>query len=623
MQLLENNISALLKRFSFLLMIYSLVRLHFIALYYSSIFNDFREFIQAFIHGVQFDLSILLLINLPLILAHILPLSKVILSKLKGALLWYYIIANGLILMLACIDLAYFKFTGRRTSVDVLYLGGDAIELLPSFIRDFWYLFVLYLTYLLAIWKWGVKTVFDESYPFSFRSILTIIVFIGLSFIGIRGGISFRPITPVTAFKYVSDQYANTVTNTPFVFYYSLTHRGLEKKSYFSDQELDDLDLERNYFSKHGTKKNVVLIVLESFGKEYIGFHQNDSSRKSLTPFLDSVMNHSLVFTNAYANNRTSIKSLNSILTGVPEMMSDPFIHSIYQNNQLPSIKHILKNYQTVFFHGAKNGSMSFDMFMNKLDFDAYYGLNEYRQKRKEGIGPWGVHDLEFLDFTNQEMGSLQQPFFSCVFTLSSHHPFELPEAFKNKFQEGSLPIHKTIEYSDYALKQFFLKSKQSDWYENTLFIITADHTSLTEVYLNKLDNNRYRVPLAFFEPGIDSFSIDSSIVQHVDILPSIVDYLDVNESFESLGRSVWDTVKTPKAVQRLASKVQLIKGDYMLQLRGETDSLWSFYNYIEHPRLNKNLKKSGSTLIPEYEAELKAVLQTYHQSMIENTFVP
>ncbi len=136
-------------------------------------------------------------------------------------------------------------------------------------------------------------------------------------------------------------------------------------------------------------------------------------------------MQQGLTFTNAFANGKRSIEALPSILSSLPAIMDNAFVTSLYSSNPIESLAAILKNkgYQTSFFHGGKNGTMGFDNFTKLVGIDAYFGLNEYPNE-EDYDGNWGIYDEPYLQYFCNQISLMKEPFFTSVFTLSSHHPY-------------------------------------------------------------------------------------------------------------------------------------------------------------------------------------------------------
>src|SRR5690606_22331460 len=122
-----------------------------------------------------------------------------------------------------------------------------------------------------------------------------------------------------------------------------------------------------------------------------------------------------------------------------------------------------------------------------------------------------------------------------------SHAPYTIPNKYKNKFPKGVADIHESIAYTDYSLKKFFETAKTKDWYNNTIFIITADHTS-SEPQEEQWKTNvgKFRIPILFLTPGDESIPVKKveKNFQQIDILPSLMDYLQITTQIISYGKS-------------------------------------------------------------------------------------
>ncbi len=203
-------------------------------------------------------------------------------------------------------------------------------------------------------------------------------------------------------------------------------------------------------------RKNIVIIILESFSKEYTAL----GHRQSFTPFLDSLMKVSIVFENAWSNGTKSIEGIPAIISSMPTWMDNPFINSLYCNNNTHSLPLLLKkeNYFSAFFHGGINYVLNKKVLPNKKIYisKSKNERNEYNND-KDFDGYWGIWDEPFLQFTANKINTFKQPFFCAIFTLSSHHPFKVPEKYQNILPKGKLPIQQSIAYTDLALKKFLL----------------------------------------------------------------------------------------------------------------------------------------------------------------------
>jgi phosphoglycerol transferase MdoB-like AlkP superfamily enzyme len=539
----------LFTRLIFLLLLFSLCRLLFY-MFYAHQFDSCTtpQILYAFVLGLRFDLSILLGANvvflLPLAIGRFfaLPKSIYILNKV----LW--VIANTILIALNLIDLEYFAFTGKRTGIEVLGIADDIGGQINQLIFNYWHIAlligVLFLWLLLRTLRLQYKPIKSNRPKIYFA--IGYAIFIGFSILGIRGGLQLKPLRPNAAFSIEPSKLGNVVLNTPFNIFMTVGIDPIEPVYFFkTDAEVATVLNEWNLqtptsLPTHKLKQNVVIIILESFASEYMGIN---NSYQGFTPFLDSLAKTNLFFPNHFANGRVSMEAVPSILASLPGLMQEPYITSLYQTNQLHGLGSVLSEngYHTSFFHAAKNGSMGFDAFTHNADYMHYYGLDEYEGAAEDFDGNWGIYDEPYLQYFKSHLNTFPQPFASCVFTISSHQPYSLPEQYKKKFMRGELDIHQTIGYVDYALKKFFEAAKKEAWYANTLFIITADHTHMHSRKEYSNVRGDYNVPLIFFHPS-EKLKADTSLVaSQIDIMPSLLDYLHfINPTPALIGQSVF-----------------------------------------------------------------------------------
>ncbi len=358
----------------------------------------------------------------------------------------------------------------------------------------------------------------------------------------------------------------------------------------------------KQYKNNTPTKPNIVIFILESYGREYIGAlnkEANIPNYQSHTPFLDSLCNKSLIYTNAYCNGRQSIHGMSSVLAGIPSF-KDAFTSSPYPKQKIESIVSTLENegYNTSFFHGAANGSMGFLGFSNILGIDNYYGRTEFNNDA-EFDGFWGIWDEPFFQFMKNTLDTEKTPFFSTIFTVSSHEPYIVPEKYKNKFKEGKIPMHKCAEYTDYALKQFFNAAKKQKWFENTIFIMVADHGNQTYYEEYQKAINRFAVPILIYKPNSNLVGVDTDLAQQIDIYPTVLDIIGYQKPFRSWGRSLLDKkTQEPFVINSTGQITQFMKGNYICVFDGK--NAIGFYD--------KNDKALFTNLIANRNAEMNAI---------------
>jgi arylsulfatase A-like enzyme len=529
----------------------------------------------SYIGGLRFDASAIAWTNVLWVLAylaHPAPAHKGA-QRLQMAL---YIIPNAIALFFQFVDLEYYTFSLKRSTADFLQIlstGDDTVSLAPAFIKDYWHILLLYLGAIaFLVWthhRSQERTKHIPTWPW--RVGWRAITVTGMV-IASRGGLQLIPLQPLDAARYGGASVLPVTLNTPFTLLMSWGKSTLQPVRYMSDAEAGRYWPVHHHFTDTamvGTRPNVVVIILESFSAQYSG---RLSGGPGYMPFLDSLMGESLNMTKAYANGRRSIDGIPAILASMPELMDEAFITSPYASRPFTSLANVLgaEGYSTSFYHGGRNGTMGFDGFARSAGFETYVGLNEYTGAAEDQDGHWGVRDRPFLRFFAEGLNEQRQPFFSTVFTLSSHHPYELPAAEMARFKGGPLKIHPTLRYTDDALRGFFLYARQQPWFANTLFVITADHTA--DIDRNGQNYNKatdYWVPLLYHMPGAIAPAQETRVTQHIDILPTVLDLIGHRSPFFSFGHSAWRKDGPPYAIMASNGIYQCVSDELHLQFDG------------------------------------------------------
>jgi phosphoglycerol transferase MdoB-like AlkP superfamily enzyme len=450
----------------------------------------------------------------------------------------------------------------------------------------------------------------------------------GLLVIGARGGYkhSTRPISISNAAKYVDNpRDVAIVLNTPFSLIRTIGKKVLVKYDFFDKERLAEI-YDPHYVPKVSgpfRNENVVIIILESFAREYIGALNKDldnGNYKGYSPFLDSLISKSLTFDVTIANGKKSIEAMPSIFASIPSLET-PYTISHYANNTINGLPGLLKSkgYYSAFFHGAPNGSMGFDSFSRMAGFDDYFGLDQYTDEN-DFDGMWGVWDEPFLNFFANKLGTFREPFIASVFTISSHHPFKVPEKYKDKFPKGPAPILEVVGYTDNALRKFFRQAGTQQWFKNTLFIITADHTN--ESVRKEFQNNYgfYCVPIIFYKPDSDMQGIKHRIAQQIDIMPSVLSYLNFDGEYIAFGNNLFDDSCESFAFNTAGSTYQLFMKDHMLEM--VENKPVGMYNFKTDRFLDNNIVGKDTLLQSEMEEKQKAIIQSYNSRLIDNDMV-
>lgn len=592
--------------------------------------------------GTRFDLTAVLYTNIIYILMMLIPFKFRYNSNYQRAAKWVFFAFNTVGIIANCIDIPYFQFTNRRTTASVFSEFSNDNNIMSVIMQaaiGYWYVTIIGIALIASMWfLYHTPRQTPDNKPklainnWLYYIINTSILGVTLLFVvfGIRGGIGdfVRPITLSNANAYIKEPIeAAIVQNTPFCIIRTLGKKTYKDPHYFETEE-ELTSIYEPIITPHPNgefrNKNVVILIMESFSKEFVGELNkdlDDGQYGGYTPFLDSLIREGLTFEHTFANGRKSIDAMPSILSSIPRLY-EAYILTPYSNNKVDGIASKLakKGYYTAFFHGAPNGSMGFDAFANVSGFKDYFGKDEYNNDA-DYDGTWAIWDEEFLQFFAQKLGTFQQPFMTTLFTASSHHPFKIPEKHKDAFiEEGGHPLHKCIRYSDYALRRFFDSVKDQPWYNNTIFVVVADHTNAPMLKKYITDAGRYMVPIVFYTPDGELKGRKQTIAQQIDIMPTLLGYLNYDEPYVAFGHNLLDSSYTHHyAINNQFQNIQLFTDDSLMFLF-DNHSINSAFNFIKDTDLENDLINTISQeRIDSAEILTKAIVQQYLQRMINN----
>ena len=576
-------------------------------------------------YGLAFDTAAILYLNVLFIVFSILPLQINHTKKYQSFLFYLYFIPNLLGYATNFIDFIYYRFNfGRSTiaALDSLKNESNKTILLVNFLMNYWHVFVLFVL-VSFFWVYLYKKVSISEVQLHSRkvyfgsSLISFLLTSTLIIGGIRGDFkkSTRPINMIDASRNVKNSsQADVVLNTPFALIRTMFSNNFKKVNFVNSTIIDSLVQPiKQYKNNPKSKPNVVIFILESNAKEYFGSFNKDikiPNYKGYTPFVDSLAQHSMIYTNAYANGYKSIHAMSSVLAGIPSF-KDAFTSSPYPKQKTESLVSTLKSegYTTSFFHGAPNGSMGFLGYANILGFDHYYGKNEYNNDA-DFDGVWGIWDEPFFQYFNTTISKEKQPFMATLFSVSSHEPYQVPDKYKGKFPKGDVNIHQCIGYTDYALKQFFASAKKQSWFNNTIFVFVGDHGNTIFYDEYKKEMNKNAVAMMIYKPNSDLVGESKEYAQQIDLYPTILDLMGYNKPFRSWGRSLIGDKKIQPFVIRYSSNLyQFMSGNYICTFDG--NKVVGFYDKKDKD-LKYNLIAKRNAEMDLIELKCKAYIQDY-----------
>ena len=643
--------------------VYFLARVFYLLLNYSYFAIDmtYGHLLDLFLGGLVFDTSAILVTNIPYIVLMLLPWHGKETRLYQQVCRWVFILINGLALCINLCDAVYFRYTMRRTTTTIFNEFSNEGNLGSIIFKEV--LNHFYLVFIFGVIVWALYKLYRSTrlrqrhyvwWQYDIAMLLSLLFVAPFTVAGIRGGFTtaVRPITISNANQYADHPIeAALVLNTPFSIYRTIGKNVFVVPDYFNPEDLEVIfspihqplpdslpdslstlpDSLSTLHSPLFTKKNVVVLIVESFGREYIGALNRsleDGLYRGYTPFVDSLIDRSVTFAHSYCNGRKSIDGMPSILSSIP-MFVEPFFLTPASMNHVSGIARLLadEGYQTAFFHGAQRGSMGFQAFAHATGFQEYYGREDFNADTRFGgdsdfDGTWAIWDEPFLQYYAAKMSDMKEPFMTAVFTASSHHPYEVPEKYKDVYPEEGISIHKCIRYTDMAISKFFKRVSSEPWFQNTIFVLTSDHTNLSDHEYYQTDLGGFCSPIIIYEPGNGARipEIQDKIAQQIDILPTVMGMLHYPKPYFAFGIDLFNTkAEDTWAVNYLNGVYQFVKKDHVLQFDGEkTVGVYALNDSLMRNNLNGHLPYQ-----PWMEQELKAIIQQYMSRMVEDRLLP
>lgn len=501
----------------------------------------FTEFLKAFLYGFYFDLPVIAYLFAPLFLWQLaLPnFSK----KHPSVTKILFLIPNAICLVLNGIDTGFSKINGKRSGFELFSMAGDEGNHIAPYLTDnipslLGLIISFYLIYRFTPTAGNATLLWKKNRIF--RNLLFTPVLLFGWILAARGGLQLRPIRSIDASNYVDASISPLVYSTPLNIMSTWDREGkFFKPRTMSLQDAETfIDANRVVKPQVQNPKNIVVLVVESLSRDYTGF----LNQSFYTPFLDSLSEHSISFTHCFANGSKSIDMVPAIFAGLPNMMEEPYIMSTYNTNLIQNAfyKHKLMGYSSGFFHGSNNGTMGFKSFLKQTGIDHYFGINEYPNKERDYDGNWGIWDEPYLKYVADCIDTMKKPSFNAVFTLSSHHPYEVPQKYEKALPFAPKTINRAIAYTDLSLRHFFEYASKKPWFKETVFVITGDHTSHGLLEYFYCPSGRYEIPFLIYNSGNVPQKIKKSVSQ-CDIMPTLSAVMGNEIGYAGLGRNAFD----------------------------------------------------------------------------------
>jgi len=552
--------------------------------------------------------------------------------KLLG-LLWAVVIVGITIANVG--DILYFDFVHRHVAQELSVIGND-IGILVQMALHYYLsaliatiIFSFFIIYLFArLFKPQIQKRKITLKEYAVPLLLSIMLFLG-----IRGNLAGKSFAISDAFVVNKMSFGNLAINGFFCLYRSggfspADHNHLPfeaavaqvKKTLISPNisfaENPEYPLMRSYPKTEKKPYNIVIIMFEGLSAGYVDSFAGN--HYGVTPNLDYYANNGLKFTHFYANGQRSLTGITALMTGVTQPHGMPPLGEGLELSKLSYLGQLAaqNGYDTLAIQSSNRGSFKVDAIMNLAGFKQYYGAEDIPKTGAEvGKPNFGIYDGDMLRFLHQKINGLKAPFISFAFTATTHAPFFSPGKQWEKYPQDPASRNgflNTVSYVDTMLGEFMQAASQEPWFDNTVFLFTADHVLGIDARREKMDDEKvkpfsalddFHIPLVIYAPKVYPPKTVGTVGSQADLLPTIIQLLGWHNPFTSLSQSLLDeAVQKRFAFLGVGSTIGIITDAGMLK-----------YNFkaVVH-------KQGAKQALKEMEYLLKA-LDTAAAVLIEN----
>lgn len=611
-----------------MMFIFTLFRFLFYILYSQQYYGvPVGEIGLSFLIGLRFDLASVMLVGGLFMLLLNLPgrFKYKQLYKISILSLLFLVVFASIVLSIG--DIFYYPYAKRRISYEIFNLFKSIPELITIIFTDYLVPLIIAVALLILLGYFWFK-LFGKYKSTAYKGIANDVIYfillIGAIIISIRGGFQLKPLRESYAFRNDNIALGHLSLNAVFTTLRTLNRGDIQSYNFIPMDEAiktmrdllkspieiylnDGYPIMRQTIadSTQQKKLNVVIIIMESWPGN---FAELETIKPYPMPEFRKLMSKGIYFSNFFAAGQRTIQGMQAVVGSIPNVVYDDILGSPIEQNYLRPLGVILKEigYSTVFIHGARAGSMGFEAFSKLSGFDAYISKSDFDLNKVKDDGTWGIFDQFVFERAHQEFNNIKQPFLGLVMSLSSHSPYSLPSK-EFEVYDSTLANYKfinSLRYSDWSLGKFYEEAEKSDYFRNTLFVITADHAEGTR---EKNIYELFKIPCLLYSPSFVNPTIISSVHSQVDILPTIIDILKLQTKHSSFGLSA---IEGDDGFAYIPSGGLhgWIKGDWLLV--GDFDKNIALYNFKTDRFLHDNKLKSNPNTANVLRREMLSYLQ-------------
>ena len=593
-------------------------------------FDTVPSFLQLLINGFRIDLSSIgYLCALPALLHPWLVATKFKSIWFNCLKIWFFITAIAVLFFELATPafIMEYGFRPNRLFIEYLAYPDEVTKMLVN--GHLLTLIVVFSALIVAsksIWKYSGELLSADTntnLKISFVSFFTLLIVLLLC---ARGTLGHRPINPALVY-FSTDPLINSLTlNSTYSVAYALNQFGDEKnaaKLYgkMSDERIIELvrqetklpqssfansqypTLAKRSPSYQGKPKNLVIILEESLGAQYV----SSLGGIPITPEIDKLNAQGWAFNRLYATGTRSVRGIEAVITGFTPTPSRAVVKLNKSQKDFFTIASLLKRngYQTQFIYGGESHFDNMKSFFLGNGFTDIVDFDDI--ENPQFIASWGASDEDLFNQADIELAKLHKsnkPFFSFVFTSSNHDPFEIPEGVISpikyteeqlkRYDEKELLRHKAIQYADYALGKFIAKAKTQAYWQDTVFLIVADHDARA-TGSDLVPINNFHIPGVILNSGNGPKS-DERIVSQIDLAPTLLSLMGVENHSPMLGQDLTNPNSPGRAMMQYAENFAYMVDNEVTILQPSKPALNFEYdvnrNRLTHKKENPHLSE-------------------------------
>ena len=518
--------------------------------------------LTVMLYGLRFDLIVICMLwFVPALLLLWLPRNKFLNSLFAGIAQIWFMLSTILILFLEMSTPAFIdQYDTRPNRIFFEYLETP-VEVIKTSVSEYPWHFVtavILLGILIRYLAGFNRRVFYglQPWPVLLRFVLTPVLVV-LLFIGARSSFDHRPANPSTA-AFSNDQLVNKLglssVYTVLNAVYNLKNEGNSNSQYGVMDDVQMVSTIRQYSfidpaafvaDKTSTwhqqsvpekkqKFNLVIILQESLGAGFVG----KLGGIGVTPEIDKLAEQGMWFEKLYATGTRSARGIEAVVTGFPPSSSRSVLKLGLAQQNFATLASILKqsDYQTQFIYGGESHFDNMAGFFLANGFDRVTDQKDYQDPKF--VATWGVSDEDLLDRVDDEMmKDAASPKFILAFSSSNHSPFEIPENTIQPFDSEKYTVNNAVKYADYAVGKFFETARTRPYWDNTYFLIVADHD--TRVFgASLVPVNKFHIPGLILGPDVKA-SVYKKVASQIDLAPTLLHYLGISSNHPMIGHDL------------------------------------------------------------------------------------